>query len=246
MVGGLVEQQHVGRLGERSANLPALALAGRERRPARDRRGIEGEPPTDPRRVAGALVRQPVDRLVRRLDGLRADEHACALGLHDDAAAVRAQRAGEEAEQGGLARAVGADEPVPARAEMEIDAIEQRRRVAIRERQAAGLQSQHEHTPDPWRTRRRWASKGLDSGALGHGGAAGGRDDVVTRADATASLHSAGARVNARKSSDAIACWHQGRKRTASPRTYRLPPPRSTLASPAWPGLRSGLLGGLP
>src|SRR5262245_62809180 len=109
VVGRLVEQEHPGLGGERRPDLPSLALAGRQRRPARQVGGVEGEQPPQTCGATVAGLGEGGDVVGEGLDRLRTELDAQARGYRPDAAAVRRQVAAEDAEQRRLAGAVGAD-----------------------------------------------------------------------------------------------------------------------------------------
>ena len=106
----LVEEEHV-RLGrERGADLPALPLARRERRPARELVGGEGERRAQAARLAVVAPRERGDVGPAPVDLLRADGDRRPRRLEPHSAGVRSERARDEREERGLARAVLADE----------------------------------------------------------------------------------------------------------------------------------------
>ena len=124
VVGRLVEQEHVRRLGQRAAELPALPLAGGEGGPAVERRGVEGEPRPEPARLA-------VGARGQRLDGRPGGSTACGQSATRARALAggeaqehpprsRLQLAGEEAQQRRLAGAVLAGEAGPAGGQVEV------------------------------------------------------------------------------------------------------------------------------
>jgi hypothetical protein len=152
VVRGLVEQEHV-RLGvQRRGDLPALALPGRERRPARDLLGVERESRAQLLRRPAQVARERVGAGGRRLDLLLAQHQARVARLVAKLARVRRELAGHEAQERRLAGAVVADEPPPAGGQMEVNVLEQRRGVAMGERQPRGADGRHACLPPDGRS----------------------------------------------------------------------------------------------
>ena len=121
MVRWLVEQQDVGLARQRGADLPAFPLAGRERGPAIELFAEQLQPPAQLGREAAIVFGESADlgRLV--LDLLRAEHHDSAARLPPDGPFRWRERPGQHAQQRRLARAVGADEPVPRGQKMKMD-----------------------------------------------------------------------------------------------------------------------------
>ncbi len=149
----LVEEQDVGLPRESAPHLPALSFAGRERAPAGERNGVEVERGAESVRLRILAQRERGDVVAHGVNVLRARHDERVVRRASDVACVRPQRAGEEAQERGLAGAVRPDEPVPAGREMEIALIEQRNRVAISERDPLHEESLHAWTPGSWRGR---------------------------------------------------------------------------------------------
>ncbi len=138
VVGGLVQQQHVGVLHERGGEQHAAARAGRQRLERRVqverevvRRLVDARLDL-PRALAGrgaAGVVQPLAHRAAHVERhvLLQHRHAHALRAHD-LARVRGQLAGEQAQQRGLARAVASEQAEAlARLDLQRGAVEQRR-----------------------------------------------------------------------------------------------------------------------
>ena len=124
MVRRLVEEEHVGAGGERRPELPALALAGRARPPAREVGGIEAERAAEAPRLAvipcgeGGRVRPGL------VHALRAQHDARGAGIDAESARAGRERARDEREEGRLSGAVLADEAHPAVVQGELGFLE--------------------------------------------------------------------------------------------------------------------------
>src|SRR5439155_4597344 len=114
----------------------------------------------------------PVDALGQRdevardaMDVLPTREDRAPLRLERAPSGLWREIAGEQAQERGLAGAVGADEPVPSGREVEIDPIEQRRRVAMGERDPLEHEGLHAKAPGPGaeQARRESNAKGFSS-----------------------------------------------------------------------------------
>ncbi len=143
MIGGLVEEQHLRVRRERRADLPALALPGRERRPALELPGIELELPRKPACGSVAPLRKPFNFRREVLHRLRTDHDQRRRRLAANVPFVRLKLAREQAEQGGLSSAVLTDQASPAGGQVQIDRVEERNSVGIGEREAMNAQRRH-------------------------------------------------------------------------------------------------------
>src|SRR5690606_23508865 len=146
VVGRLVEQEHVRLELERGGDLPALLLTGRERAPAVEVLGVEPEAGAHPRRAAVPAHREVHDLVARLLGRLAREHDACALRLADHAAGARGKLAGQEAQERGLASAVGAGHGGPSGTEVDIEVGEERMSVGVRERDAHESETSHGDT----------------------------------------------------------------------------------------------------
>lgn len=143
VIRGLVEQQH-GRLApQRSANLPALALTGRQRAPALELRRREAQLTEQTPRGAILGPSQSSYAVVGFLHALPAKHYPRGRGLALHAPGVRREHAGEQLEQRGLSRAVLAGEPGPAFEEARAHVFEYRGSVRMRERQPHDFHTCH-------------------------------------------------------------------------------------------------------
>ena len=140
VVGGLVEEQHVGLACQRRGDLPALALAGGERGPARHGARVQPELPAQASRqgLFGLCERQDVRPGL--LDFLRAQPEQVRFGFDAELAAGGLELTGEQPQQRGLAGSVGSYQAGPAGAEVEVDLVEEGDGVGEREGDAVRAQ----------------------------------------------------------------------------------------------------------